>query len=128
MKKLLLLIFVVLLFSNCNKIRDNISVTQIKWVYVDIEKIIDKDTTYYHYFGRMNERILNKIDSVDNYDNLFMLTDIRYIDDYDNVVIYEDEYESGTMFFRIKDVVHIEVLKEDPIMYYESEADSVNVE
>lgn len=129
MKKTILSIGIIFTLISCNlNLRDNLS-QEKAWVYVELEAITSSDTSSYYYYGQISQQLLDKIDEKNQNKGLFMLSNIRYLDDFNEMKAYEDEYDQGSLFFRIQDIVKIQVLKEDPL-YHNSlatEADSTNI-
>jgi len=56
----------------------------------------------------------------------FTLKDIRYLNNDDLLELYEDEFTTGDLIFRVQDIARIQLLKKDPIYYYDIKELSAN--
>jgi|TARA_B110000908_G_C10195893_1_gene422860 hypothetical protein len=101
----------MLVFSCKNQDKPNKKV----WVYLETYYITKNDTTANYCYGKIHQSDLNKIKSQGDSKGMFELTDGRYLDDDQKVHDYSDSEESGVFFFRFKDVVYIEIQKQDPL-------------
>jgi hypothetical protein len=112
--------------SSCVESHSKILNYQKSWIYIELEVKTKEDTNDYHYFGQVNQRFLDNLSYDDNYNRLFTLTNIRYLDDDDVLKLYEDNSDKGTIIFRTQDIVKIEILKIDPLLdkTYKSFSDS----
>nr|WP_321452740.1 hypothetical protein [uncultured Carboxylicivirga sp.] len=90
------------------------------WVQIDLVKILPRDTTDYFYYGQINEDLLEQIEQNKDEGGLFLLKNIRYWDNDDKLRVYDDTDEVGIKMFRVNDISYVNVLKEDPIMIYDS--------
>lgn len=113
---------------SCNNAPNEIVSYEKTWVFVELEVTTLKDTFDYHYYGQISQRILDKLAYNENYKTLFMLTNVRYSTDSNEIKDYEDKSDKGIYFFRTQDIVTLEVLKKDPLYNnsYKSENDSLN--
>nr|WP_319397482.1 hypothetical protein [uncultured Carboxylicivirga sp.] len=90
------------------------------WVQIDLVKKLPRDTTDYFYYGQINEDLLEQIEQNKDDGGLFLLKNIRYWDNDDKLRVYDDTDEVGIKMFRVKDISYINVIKDDPIMIYDS--------
>ena len=77
------------------------------WVYIEIKKVLPRDTSDYFFYGKMNESLINRINDDKDVKGLFMLSDIRYWNDDDLLQIYEDDEDTGYKIFRLEDIQYI---------------------
>jgi hypothetical protein len=115
MRQIIILTFAVLLLG-CRQISSEQISYEKTWVYIHLEIKTKIDTTNYYYYGKINQRILDKLTYSENYKSLFVLTDVRYYNDLDELQEYEDESDEGILFFRTEDIIKIDVLKDDPLL------------
>jgi hypothetical protein len=128
MKQICFLAFLFLFTSCYHRPVDLLSVKKT-WVYVELEIATKGDTSEYYYFGQINQRILDKLASDENYKGFFVLENVRYYNDSDEIEDYQDSSDSGTLFFRTQDITKIEVLKTDPLydQGHKKDYDSLNI-
>jgi hypothetical protein len=128
MNRYFLLLGVLIILLSCNRAPNDILNIEKTWIYVELE-VATEDTDYYYYFGQINQNILDKLAIDQNYKSLFVLSNVRYNDDYDKIQVYADESDNGTLFFRTEDIVKIEVLNNDPLnrRVKEVEKDSLSI-
>jgi hypothetical protein len=99
--------------------------TYNQWVYITIETVVTRDTTTYFYYGKINDQVINRLNK-GNETGHFTLKDIRYLNNDDLLEIYEDEFSTGDVIFKVKDIARIQLLKKDPIYYYDIKELSAN--
>lgn len=118
--KSLILSISITIFSSCmnNTIVDN-TTTEATWVYVETEKIVNKDTTNYYLYGQMKSSLLDKINSKEDTDGIFQINKVRFLNDDDLIEVYEDDDQLGRLFFRIQNINYLTVYKRDPIFSFE---------
>lgn len=114
MKKIYFVFFLPL-FLSCNQRPSEMLNIKKTWVYVELEIVTRGDTSEYYYFGQINQRTLDKLALEENYKGFFVLENVRYYNDLDEIEDYQDSSDSGTLFFRTQDITKIEVLKTDPL-------------
>ncbi len=105
----------VLVFTACTEIPTGAISKNRTWVYVELEVVTTSDTSNYYYYGQMKQDLLESFDKVEETKGLFTLTNVRYYDNNDVIIPYADETDKGLLIFRLKDILKIEVLKEDPM-------------
>lgn len=89
------------------------------WVYLEIKKILPRDTSDFYFYGQINKTIVDKINKNPKIDGLFILSDIRYWNDDDLLQVYEDNKDNGYKIFRISDIQYLTSYKTDPIFNIE---------
>ena len=89
-----------------------------QWVFIKIKTELRRDTPEYYYYGRINNRIIEKITAGEELKGLFVISDLRFINDSDKLELFEDNAVVGTKIFRAKDIVEIELQKVDPVYSY----------
>jgi hypothetical protein len=114
MIKYFILAVVLLVLMSCSSSSTDLLDFKKTWVYVEL-KVVTDDTDYYYYFGQINQKILDKLAADKSSGSFFVLSNVRYYNDFDNVQEYADATEEGTLFFRTDDIVKLEVLKHDPL-------------
>lgn len=119
-----LTIFITLLSSliflaSCESLDNSeIQSSEKVWVFLELEKSMQSDTTDYFLYGQIKESILNKIDNNEKAKGVFLLDNIRFINNDDFLQLYEDESDQGKIFFRIEHIQTVRLLKDDPVMTY----------
>jgi hypothetical protein len=113
--KQICIVFFLPLFLSCNQRPSEMLNIKKTWVYVELEIVTRGDTSEYYYFGQISQRTLDKLALEENYNGFFVLENVRYFNDLDEIEDYEDSSDSGTLFFRTQDITKIEVLKTDPL-------------
>jgi len=108
----------LLIFSACSFNRP----VKLKWAFVEVEKITFDDTTNYYYYGQLNQKLVTLIDKNTNPKGFFTLRNIRYIDTQNLLEVYADSIYSGTLVFRIQDIIRLEILQNDPIFIFKNDA------
>ncbi|GGD27006.1 hypothetical protein [Flavobacterium orientale] len=133
MKSLLRIFTIVLTLSltSCNKPTPSEEQpipetdTYNQWVYITIETVLTRDTTTYFYYGKINDQVMKRLNK-GNETGHFTLKDIRYLDNDDLLELYEDEFTTGDLIFRVQDIARIQLLKKDPIYFYDIKELSAN--
>lgn len=122
------LMAVVLVFAACNaresvgsKAKFEVNEKDGIWVFIKIKENLRRDSGEYYYYGKINERIIQKVQVGDEVTGLFMLSDMRFINDSDKLELYEDNAMAGSRIFRARDIVDIELQKDDPVCTYKKE-------
>ena len=116
MKKFTIILIIMSIIVSCTNFSgDNDIVNKKTWVYLEIFYITKNDTTSNYIYGKIDQKDMSKIKSQKNSESLFELTEGRYLDNNDKVHTFENDKESGTFFFRIKDIVYLEIQKYDPL-------------
>jgi hypothetical protein len=85
------------------------------WVWVELKITLPRDTTDYFYYGQINESIIEKIESDEDENGLFILSNIRYWNDDDLLQVYEDKDHYDYKIFHIQDIQQLIPYKADPI-------------
>jgi len=118
------LIWLVLFLNACTTIQEGKDAKEKIWVYIEVDNSTEPHETEYDYFyGQIDQGILDDIRKGKS-ETLFELRNARYIDvESDSIMIYEDEFYDGTLFYKIKDVKHIDVFKIDPLVWQSSNID-----
>ena len=111
------IITLILFFCSCSTFvnQEELKPENKKWVYLEILNIMKGDSTNYYLYGKINNSILTKINKNEKSSGLFKFSEIRFINDDDLFEIYEDENDSGDLYFRIENIKKISVYKRDPI-------------
>ena len=91
------------------------------WVYIEIQKILVRDTSDYYYYGQIKESVLEKFNNNENVKGVFTLSNIRYWNDNDLFQIYENDERSDYKIFQLSDIQYISPYKVDPILLFEEE-------
>ena len=91
-----------------------------QWVFISIESPMKYDTANYHYYGQINREVLKNMNKGD-VSGYFEIQKIRYINQSNQLEVYEDTALIGSKFFRIKDIARVELLKKDPLLFYEKD-------
>jgi hypothetical protein len=122
-------VFFLPIFLSCNQRPSEMLNIKKTWVYVELEIVTRGDTSEYYYYGQINQRTLDKLALEENYKGFFVLENVRYYNDQDEIEDYQDSSDSGTLFFRTQDITKIEVLKTDPLYdrSYNNFKDSINI-
>lgn len=116
MKYILLIFFIT---TSCiNHSSDKNINNEKAWVYIELLYVTKNDTTADYLYGKIIKSDIEKIKSKKNADGLFEITDGRYIDKNDNDIIHDfaEGNQTGTFLYRYKDVVYLELLKNDPLI------------
>ncbi|MFK8059596.1 MAG: hypothetical protein AB8B78_05835 [Polaribacter sp.] len=121
---LILASLLTLFFLNsCGELLKNNSIkkseVKTKWVYIEIESIIKKDTTAGYIYGKVDESVIENLENKELY-SIFKVSDVRFFNDDDKFQLYEDEDESGILFYRIGSIKKLSVYKRDPIYSFET--------
>jgi hypothetical protein len=124
MIKYLILIISIIVLIRCNTVSREFLDIKKTWVYVELE-VVTNDTDYYYYLGQINQKTLDELEP-DQGSSLFVLRNVRYYDDYDEIQEYADEFDDGTLFFRKDDIIKMEILKHDPL--YLAKKDTIAIE
>lgn len=114
---IVLLGFVVV--NGCNKI-DEFAIEKQKkvWVYIEMLKVSLPDTTTFYYYGKVNNGLIEKIDEENLSKGLFLLSEIRFINNNDLLQIFENDEDFGFKIFRVENIQYIAAYKKDPIYFY----------
>ncbi len=106
---------------NVNATAVNTNKQNKQWVYVKLISEMRKDTaTYSYYYGCMNKNVVEQIKKND-ISGMFILSDMRFLNDSDKLELYENNLESGMCIFRVKDIVRLDLEKKDPVLTYKVE-------
>lgn len=115
-KFLVVMLLIAFIFAGCdfslNSVKDNQSK---QWVFMKIQSHMLRDSIEYFYYGQVDKSVIDRINRNDC-SGFVMLSNIRYINDSDKIEIYEDDTDWGSRIYRIKNVVQIDILKQDPIL------------
>ena len=118
--KSLFLFFSIYLFYSCDNHKSPKKVNkETTWVYLESEKILKKDTTNYYLYGKIRNTVLEKINNDEKTDGLFLLKKIRFVNNDDQIEIYEDSDQLGSIFLKIQSIKYLSVYKRDPIHSFE---------
>ena len=90
-----------------------------QWVYIELVTESQRDTTDYFYFGQIKKSLIDGINSNEDKNGLFTLSNIRLWNDDDLLEIYEDEKVDGNKVFKIQDIQEITLYKDDPINLFD---------
>jgi hypothetical protein len=114
--------FAVFSLTSCSSFmtKSKADIEQI-WVYVELESANKKDTSIYYFYGKINQSIFDEIERNPKASGLFVLSDVRYTNKDDLLTIYDDKETFGVLAFRIEDIQHIMLYKDDPVYLFEIE-------
>jgi len=87
------------------------------WVYLEVYNITQNDTTVDYVYGKLRDTDLEKIKSQSSSEDLFELTDGRYLDDNQIPHDFSEENETGSFLYRIKHITYLEIQKGDPLKF-----------
>lgn len=121
MKKLLLFILSPLLLFNCNQLAQSAATPNKTWVYAELNIGKIGEPTEKYLYGRITKNDIKRFKSKSRSSTAFELTDARYINDAGNISDYSKDNEVGTFYFRFKDILYFEILKEDPLKVQETD-------
>jgi hypothetical protein len=119
--RIVLIFGICILFISCNisPVQNNFASGNQVWVYIEIQSTLLRDTTDYYYYGQIKQSVIDKIDNNSFSDGLFILSEIRYLDNENKLRIFADEEDFGYKIFRINDIQYVSPLKKDPIYFFE---------
>ncbi|WP_353777679.1 hypothetical protein [Winogradskyella sp. 3972H.M.0a.05] len=114
MKKILSLIILSTLIS-CKSEKKESSKEIKSWVYIEMGS--EEDSNNDAVYGEISQEHLNFLKDNTKSDKLIMISNARFIDAKDSIVkdVASGTNEKGTLFYKIKTINYIELLKEDPI-------------
>jgi len=123
MKKSLKLIWILALLnlSGCEAddvhslVKQSIDQNSI-WIFAQINVPEGDGIEDYFYFGRVNKSIFDQMVNGTLDSGFIFFRDVRYFNENDQVVKYEDHVDSGNMVFRIEHIVKIDIEKGDPFI------------
>jgi hypothetical protein len=112
-----------LILGSCqNTANKEISENEQQWVSVAVEVSLLTDTTDYYYYGQMDADKIQRMNERGSVPMFFTLKNIRYWNDSDKLEIYEDSSFLGKRMFLTKDLVKIDLMKDDPVLTYKKES------
>lgn len=91
-----------------------------QWVSITLESVLHSDTSDYYYFGQVSKSLFDDLEK-NNLTGFFSLDNIRYVNDSNQLEVYEDSLFWGNRFFKKKDIERIERIKKDPVYTYNFE-------
>tara|TARA_R110002012_G_scaffold321930_1_gene552457 strand:- start:37481 stop:37909 length:429 start_codon:yes stop_codon:yes gene_type:complete len=91
-----------------------------QWVYIELVTQSKKDTTDYFYYGQIKKSLIKEIDLHEDKKGLFMLSNVRYINDDDLLQLYEDSNLDGNLMFKIQDIEEVVLYKDDPVNFFDT--------
>jgi len=122
-KTTVLILFLIcsVLCTSCDVNKDASNDSNKQWVYVELVTESKKDTSEYFYYGQVRESLYNDIKRKPDMKGLFVLFNVRYVNNDDLLELYEDDKLSGDLVFRIQDIEELVFYKDDPIQLFEIE-------
>lgn len=113
-KKLLFLLTIVTCFSCFDTTTNN----QDVWVYVEVLSE-DNDGPYdVNMYGQIKNSIFERIQNDSDTKGIFLIKNIRYINEDDFLQTFEDDQFQGSSVYRIEKIITMDVLKSDPIFTF----------
>ncbi len=118
-----IIVIVIVSWGMSNTFHDTLDIhsSTKKWVYIEIKKVLPRDTTDYFYYGQINESLIEKINAKEDLSGLFILSNIRYWNDDDLLTVYEDKEHYDSRIFQIHDIQTVVPYKDDPINLFNME-------
>ena len=86
------------------------------WIYAQINVPEEEGIEDYFYFGRVNKGVYTKFVDHEIKDGVIVFRDVRYWNTDNKIEVYEDAVDTGTLIFRLEDVVYLRVQKGDPLL------------
>ncbi len=114
-RRILLTLLIASLLVGCDNPTTKENDKRKTWVYLTVTyDTTDGEITNYLY-GKITQKDLHNIKTKSNSEELFEISESRYIDDDGMVIGYQEDNETGTFYYRLKNVVYMEILQSDPI-------------
>lgn len=108
-----------LLISSCDIQEKTPEIKGKQWVYVELITQSKKDTSDYFYYGQVKKSVLEKINTDPTVEGLFVLSNVRFTNDDQELELYENDKVGSTLMFRIQDIEEITFYKDDPVYLFE---------
>jgi hypothetical protein len=117
MTKKLLFLFAILLCISCEFSSNHSK----EWVYIEVETVVKKDTTYDFLYGQIYQSLIDKINNNENATGIFFITNTRFVNQDDLLQVYADGNDKGMLAFRIENIKSMVVYQKDPIHIYKED-------
>lgn len=109
---ILLLSYILSVYTPENTL---VSEEEKQWVWIEVKVELPRDTSDYFYYGQINKSLIEKINSDEEKEGLFMLSKIRYWNNNDLLERFENTEYSGSKVFKIQSINQLILSKGDPI-------------